>query len=202
MRVLLIEDHPLFARALCDEIARLAPNASITQAVCAEDAVIALREPAFDLVLVDLTIPGARGLSLFREIRARCDARVAIISANDNPEVVQTAYAERAVGFISKASDVETFSQALYLIVSGASYFPPYVYSRVGANVKKVQLTERELTVIRLIAEGKQNKEIARELDLGVPTIKSHIKHIYAKLGVRTRVAATHKAEQIGILVN
>ncbi|MGA2551485.1 MAG: response regulator transcription factor [Burkholderiaceae bacterium] len=200
MRILLIEDHPLFARAIRDEIIRLTPQSSVLIAGCAQDALDALRKQEFELVLADLAIPGASGLSLLKQIRAQTTTRVAIISASDDPVMVHAVFAERAVGFISKATPPETFSQALYLILAGASHFPEYVYAKVAPTPGAIQLTNREITVMRLIAAGKQNKEIARELALGIPTVKSHIKHIYAKLGVKTRVAASIKAGQCGIL--
>lgn len=204
MRVLLIEDHPLFARAVRDEVERLAAQAEVTLAVCARDALLALRTGHFDLILADLAVPGATGLTLLRQIRARVSTRIAIISASDDPATVQAVFGERAVGFISKADPPEAFAQSLLLILAGAAHFPSYVYaSAAGARgaLESIKLTERELAVMRLIAEGKQNKEIARELALGIPTVKSHIKHIYAKLGVKTRVAASRKAGQFGLIV-
>jgi DNA-binding NarL/FixJ family response regulator len=200
MRVLLIEDHPLFARAVRDEVERLVAQSEVTIATCARDALAALRSAEFDLILADLAVPGATGLTLLRQIKAQVDTRVAIISASDDPATVQAIFGERAVGFISKADPPEVFAQSLLLILAGAAHFPSYVYSSLAGVRESVKLTSRELAVMRLIAAGKQNKEIARELALGVPTVKSHIKHIYAKLGVRTRVAASLKAGQFGLI--
>jgi DNA-binding NarL/FixJ family response regulator len=200
MRVLLVEDHPLFAKAVRDEVERLAAKAEVTHVGSARDALTALRNSEFDLVLADLAVPGATGLTLLRQIRGLVNTRVAIISASDDPATVQAIYAERAVGFISKADPPDVFVQSLMLILAGAAHFPSYVYSSTTATRDSVRLTGRELAVMRLIAAGKQNKEIARELALGVPTVKSHIKHIYAKLGVRTRVAASIKAGQVGLI--
>ncbi|MBN3753665.1 response regulator transcription factor [Paraburkholderia sp. Tr-20389] len=200
MRVLLVEDHPLFARALRDEIVRLAPGCHVTLVGSVSEVVKALVSTSFDLVLADLNVPGATGLSLLRTIRNQCDTRVAVISATDSPEVVREIFDERAVGFISKATSNEGFSHALYLILAGGSHFPDLVYTKVETRKEGRALTSRERSVMRLIVEGKQNKEIAKELALGIPTVKSHVKHIYAKLGVRSRVAASIKAGEAGIV--
>ena len=203
MRLLTVEDHPLFARALHDEIVRLLPAVPHIDVVGSSEAALrAAASAQYDLTFVDLKVPGASGLTLVRTLKQKFGARVAVVTANEDPSMVRAIFSERAVGYLWKAAPAEQFREALYLLLAGAAVFPDYVYSRSLSDQSANSLTDRELGVLGLLVTGMQNKEVARELDVSVPTVKTHIKNIFAKLGVKTRLAAVYKARELGLFTD
>jgi DNA-binding NarL/FixJ family response regulator len=200
VRILIVEDHPLFARALREEILRIASSSApdITFAANSDAALTATSASPFDLVLMDLKVPGTAGLALLRGIQKNFNTKVAVITANDDPSMVRAIFAERAVGYLWKAAPAEQFREGLFLLLAGAAVFPDYVYARSSAAALHA-LTERELSVLRLLIQGLQNKEIARELEVSVATVKTHVKNVFTKLGVKSRLAAAFRAREIGL---
>jgi DNA-binding NarL/FixJ family response regulator len=201
VRILIVEDHPLFARALREEILRIASASApeIAFAATSDAALAAASVMPYDLVLMDLKVPGNAGLVLLRGIQKTFNTKVAVITANDDPSMVRAIYAERAVGYLWKAAPAEQFREGLFLLLAGAAVFPDYVYARSSTAATLNALTDRELSVLRLLIQGLQNKEIARELEVSVATVKTHVKNVFAKLGVKSRLAAAFRAREIGL---
>src|ERR1700754_2184011 len=120
MRLLIVEDHPLFARALRDEIVRLLPTPPQIDLVGSSDAAVhAAGKTRYDLIFVDLKVPGVSGLTLVRTLQREFGARVAVVTANEDPSMVRAIYSERAVGYLWKAATAEQFREALYLLLAG-----------------------------------------------------------------------------------
>ena len=203
--ILIVDDHPLLLRGL-DAVARsVFPEARVrTAASCEEALEIARSADAPDLVLLDLSLPGCAGimaLERFRQVQP--SMRIVVVSSSEERELVLAALEEGAAGYIPKTSQPEIFIAALRLVAAGGIYVPPQALrAEVPASVvyqRKTELTERQREVLRLIARGMGNKEIARQLRIAKDTVKQHAKAVYAALGVAGRAQAARAAESRGI---
>lgn len=197
-RVLIAEDHPLFRAALRDIVRELfAERGWPFDCIEAEDRRRLdeiSREPGeFDLVLLDLFMPGTEGLSGLVELRDRLPAApIVVVSSLDDPETVRQAIACGAAGFVPKSSPRPLVAQALGLVLAGGIYLPrQYMADRRERRPPAAErLTARQRSVLALLAEGKSNKQIARDLAISDVTVKAHMTAIMQKLGVSSRLEA------------
>ncbi len=195
--ILVADDHPMCATAL--GMAARAVDPAITKECVttlseAEDRV---RRRDFDLVLLDLMLPdvqGFAGLALMRAVRP--SMRIAIVSGREEPTVVAQSRALGAQGFIPKSSSIEEMIDAIRTLLSGKDWVP-HQFEGLGRDDPRTDLAERmgtlsiaQLRVLRAIANGHQNKQIAYDLQLAEPTVKSHLSAIFRKLGVNNRTQA------------
>lgn len=195
--ILVADDHPMCATAL--GMAAHAVDPAITKQCVttlseAEDLV---RQRDFDLVLLDLMLPdvqGFAGLALMRSVRPSMP--IAIVSGREDPSVVAQARALGAQGFIPKSSSIEQMIDAIRTLLSGQDWVP-LGSDDIEQDDRRIDLAERmgtlsiaQLRVLRAIANGHQNKQIAYDLQLAEPTVKSHLSAIFRKLGVNNRTQA------------
>lgn len=197
MRVLIVEDHELFARALETVIAKLAPGAAVTLVASAELAAEALKEP-FELVLLDLGLPGRRGVAAFDLLQATATraAIVLVSGAEPGPEIV-TMIQRGARGFIHKRASVSELTTTLRFIVDGGTHVPPELLAIEAPS--QIAFTPRQTEVLRLLAKGSSNKEIADELGCAEATVRVHVSTIMRLLDVenRTQVATSAAARRM-----
>ncbi|MET3762721.1 DNA-binding NarL/FixJ family response regulator [Sphingomonas sp. UYEF23] len=157
----------------------------------------ALRERRFDLVLLDLMLPDVNGLSGLAMVRSLSSATpVAIVSGRDDMTTIRQGRGLGAKGFISKSAEIDEMIAAIRVILAGGQWFPDAAMAD-GAGTEHEDLARRlgelstaQLRVLRAIAGGQQNKQIAYELGLAEPTIKSHLAAIFRKLAVGNRTQA------------
>jgi DNA-binding NarL/FixJ family response regulator len=201
MKILIVEDHPLYAQATRAEIERMLPNAQAVLADTLEVALAAVAEAAFDHILLDLDIPGAQGLSALQALQtAQPAARIAILSGEDAPPVMRRAFEQGAVGYIPKTLPTALFAGALRLLLEGGFYFPPTAaLGSAPAPHRRDALSEREIEVLSHMTTG-TNKEIARAMGLSPNTIKQHVATILRKLDAGTRAEALLKAVRQGLI--
>lgn len=199
MRVLLADDHVLMADSLKFALERDG-NVAVTT-VHTGDAMLA-QPPAFDIVLVDLVMPGMDGLTGIGQAIARFpDAAVVVFSGIADSEVVTRAVQMGARGFIPKAMPLRSVSAVLQLIRSGQTYVPMAMVAGIEpANDASGRLTDTEIEVLRAIAEGKTNKRIARDLVMTEIAVKMHLRTIFAKLRAANRTHAVVLAKARHIL--
>ncbi|CAA7611363.1 Two component LuxR family transcriptional regulator [Candidatus Terasakiella magnetica] len=201
VRALIVDDHPLFREALAFVLSRVEEDAVAVQADSLEQATSVLSDdPAFDLVLLDLGLPGAGGLAGVLTIRSLVPTTpIVVVSAAEDPDLIQRAVRLGISGYIAKSSSGGVMHAALARILSGDTHFPqeasaPPPPGPSNRSDGLEQLTPRQLTVLRLLGEAKSNKQIAYELSISQETVKIHISAILRKLGVSSRAQATMMA--------
>jgi DNA-binding NarL/FixJ family response regulator len=155
-----------------------------------------------DLLLVDLNMPGVRGLDVARAVRSASPLLpVAVVSAEEQPGLASALLALGVSAFIPKSDPAEVIVGAVRLVLAGGVYVPPRLIRDFGAPAKAGSgtdpgLTARQLDVLRLLAQGKSNKVIARELGVTEGTVKVHLLAVFRTLDVRNRTAAVIAAQR------
>ena len=195
--ILVADDHPMCATAL--GMAARAVDAGITKdcVTTLAEAEELVRRSEYDLILLDLMLPdvqGFAGLAMLRAIRPA--ATIAIVSGREEPAVVAQAQALGAKGFIPKSSSIDQMVEAIRALLNGQNWLPEGI-AAAQQDDHRIDLAERmgtlsiaQLRVLRAIANGHQNKQIAYDLQLAEPTVKSHLSAIFRKLGVSNRTQA------------
>ena len=199
-RILIADDHDLVRETIA-MFMQSEGNFAVTS-VSSVDAALAeiAAQSKFDIVLLDYNMPGMHGLEgLRRVLDASGDTAVALLSGDASASVVESAVAAGAAGFVPKTLGAKSMLSAIRFMISGEIYVP-FDYREQAADTSAEGLTARETQVLRLLAEGLANKEIARELDLQEVTIKLHVKTLSRKLGARNRTHAAMIARDRNLL--
>ncbi len=206
MRVLVADDHPLFREGIKPLLAKLDEAVEILEAADYPAAYAALeRAGGVDLALIDLYMPGMHGREgILRIRRVFPDVPLVILSASEEPEDIQQLLDLGALGYITKSSPGEVILQALRLVLAGGIYLPPKL---LGARPspeeaptparQKVPLTARQQEVLRELAQGKSNRQIAESLQVTEGTVKIHLATIFRRLGVSNRTEAVLAAQRM-----
>lgn len=194
--ILIVDDHPLFCDALVAMLQRLIQPRAIQTASRLEDAIALEEKP--DLVFLDLKLPDVSGLDGFTQIREKMpDVPIVVISAIANDYVIGQIRDLGGAGYINKAASHEQLQKALTAVCQGGQYFPDKIAlmsCNPQASKDEAQqgfdLTPQQGRILRLICDGKPNKQIAYELDLAEATVKAHVTALLRRLGVRNRTQA------------
>jgi len=209
IRIVFADDHNLVREALLPFLQNLTPGAEVREADNL-DAALSVYGPGVtpDLILLDLNMPGMDGFAGIGRARSRFPkAKVAVISAYFDARTVAAALEAGAQGFVPKISTRTMMMSALRLVLAGETYVPPGL-NEAGAPAYTPdiphtlsdgpwsKLTPREGDALRLLIDGKTNKEIARELGLNEITIKGHLRNTYKKIGAGNRADAVRIALQ------
>lgn len=195
-RLLLADDHPLIREGLALAARVAMPELTIDSvgSIAEAEAVIA-RHRGYRLALLDLILPDARGFSGFLRLQhALGDVPIVIVSAKQQPELIEAARALGAAGYLSKAQPLDETLGSLRTILSGRPVFPP-VSGRAQKDVAEARariadLSGAQLRVLMALADGRLNKQIAGDLGVTEATIKAHLTAIFRKLGVNNRTQA------------
>jgi DNA-binding NarL/FixJ family response regulator len=205
-RFLIADDHPLFRGALREAVSGLLPKVDIAEAGTFEEVGETLeRGGEVDLVLLDLSMPGARGFSGLMYLRAQYPGvPVAIVSANDDPAAIRRCMQLGASGFIPKTLSVDGMRAAISKILEGGVWTPPDVDLSGGSDAETAELmgrmatlTPQQVRVLMMLSEGLLNKQIAFQLGVSEATVKAHVSAILQKLGVESRTQAVIAAAKI-----
>jgi DNA-binding NarL/FixJ family response regulator len=195
MRVLIVDDHPLFIKGVEALLNELDSSVAATGARTIEEATeVAARVP-IDLVLLDLKLPGTEDLdALIRMRKALEDTPIVVVSANDNPDYIWKAINLGAAGYIPKDTEQALMIQALRVVIAHGVYVPPHALrsdvrpanssTAAHPDANEPELTAREISVLRGLLQGKSNKVIGRELGIAEGTVKAHLSNCYEALGV------------------
>jgi len=203
IRLLLSDDHPV-VRAGIRALLESEPDLEVVgEAATAEDAVRLAAESDVDLVLMDLQFPGAlQGAEATRRIRSHGGApRVLVLTNYDTDADILGAIEAGASGYLLKDAPPGELVAAVRAAAVGESALAPAVSSRLDASLSNAErLTAREAEVLTLVADGSSNRDIGRRLFLSEATVKSHLVHIFTKLGVGSRTAAVARARELGAI--
>jgi DNA-binding NarL/FixJ family response regulator len=154
-----------------------------------------------DLVLLDIRMPGIDGITCLELLRKNHpDVKVVMLSAYSERDQVQTALSRGASAYIAKTVNPADLPSALRQVIDGTVYHAIGITDAAERDEAEVDLTERELTVLRALARGLSNKAIGHEFWVTEQTVKFHLGNIYRKLGVQNRTAAVHYAHQHGLV--
>lgn len=201
---LIVDDHPMVRAALEATLKGKYPHGAIHQASSLDAAAAALTaNPAIGIVLLDLNIPGAEGVSGLAALRAAYPrVPVLVVSGFDAHRYQAEARAAGAAGFVSKAADSETMLQAIEAVVKGDSYWDDQPAAEADEETASLSerlatLTPQQMRVLELLGQGMLNKQIAHELDIVESTVKAHVSAILRKLNVYSRTQAVLLAQKL-----
>lgn len=200
MKLLIVDDHPLFRDGLAALLRQSGPAAAVIQASTTDEALRIADEEIIDAVFMDLMMPGLSGEGAIREFaRRHPDLPVIVLSSSESPHDVRRVLNAGASGYIPKSATAQTVVSALNLVLSGNVYVPPLLIAATArasgpgahANQNSIsQLTDRQVDVLRYLRDGLTNKEISANLGIAEKTVKVHIAAIFKTLNVVNRTQA------------
>ena len=195
LKIVVADDHPLFREAVVLAVRRFAGvEAEILEAGTLDEAArVAAAEPELDLLLLDLAMPGAQGLSGLVELRRRFPALpIVVVSAAEDPRLIREAIAAGAMGYVPKSLDRAGIGEALGRVLAGEVWQPAQGGDAAAPSVagRLQALTPQQANILKLMVAGKPNKIIAHELAIAETTVKAHVTLILRKLGVFSRTQA------------
>ena len=201
VRIALCDDQSLVLRGLSSLLADLGVDIAL-EATDAEQLLAAILQRPVDLIVSDIRMPGLGGLGLLRELRARGDATpVILLTTFDDPTLMMKAVETGAQGFLLKDASPEELKAAILRVAAGETLLQPVSLGPVRAAwadpasaTPNLRLTERERSILRLVAGGYSNKEIGRSLHLSEGTVKNYMSELLVKLDCRDRTHAVLKA--------
>jgi DNA-binding NarL/FixJ family response regulator len=210
VRVIIAEDHPLFREGMRGRLDRVADIAVVGEAASGDEAVELAKELEPDVILMDIKMPGLNGIEATREIqRANPLIGILVLTMFEDDDSVFAAMRAGAKGYLLKDSGGEGVVHAIRAVASGEAVFGPGVAERIigffsaprAAAPQRAfpELTEREEEVLSLVAQGKSNREIARQLFVSLKTVRNHVSNILLKLQVADRAQAVIRARDAGM---
>ncbi len=203
IRILSVDDHPVFREGLSTIIGTQPDMLLVAEAANAAEAIAEFRRHLPDVTLMDLRLPGANGTDTLVAIRGEFpQARVVMLTTSDSDGEIQRALRAGAAGYVLKSMPKNELLAVIRSVHSGRRHIPPEVAARLAEHLGKEDLTAREMEVLRLIGDGYRNKQIAERLSIAEGTVNFHIKNLVDKLGANDRAHAVAIALQRGLLQN
>jgi DNA-binding NarL/FixJ family response regulator len=212
LRVLIVDDHDLFRTGLRNLLEEQGVHV-IGEAAAGVEAIRSVRELAPDVVVMDLNMPGMTGVEATRQITAIAPlTRVVVLTISDQDSDVLDAILAGACGYLLKDSSIQDLMTGIQAAAVGESLISPTIASKVLQRVRSTssvpaiaetirsELSDREIEVLKLIANGKDNATIAAELHISPKTVKNHISNILMKLQIENRIQAAVYAVKSGIV--
>ena len=214
IKILLVDDQPLFREGLRTLLSVQSDFEVVGEAGNGEDAIRLVRSLLPSVVLMDLQMPVLDGVAATRRLHdEQPDCRVIVLTTFDDDEMVFDGLRAGAVGYLLKDAPSEKLAEAIRVAARGESFLQPSVAAKVVAEFARLTrkpvgtvnsviepLSERELEILRLIARGASNREIAGTLFLAEGTVKNHVTNILGKLEARDRTQAALKAKDSGLI--
>jgi two-component system NarL family response regulator len=199
--VLVVDDHSLLRTGVANIINMEPTLEVVAEAANGRDAIAAFRTFHPDVVLMDLRMPEMEGVEAVRQIREiDPQARVVVLTTYDADEDIARALQAGAKAYILKDITADALVACIRDVLAGKTYLAPSAAAKLAERVTQVQLTPRELSALRLLANGNSNKEIASALEISERTVKTHLGHLFEKLGVTSRTEAVRVATRRGLV--
>ena len=212
VRVLLVDDHDLFRTGLRNLLEQQGVDI-VGEAASGTEALKLVREGAPDVVIMDLNMPGMGGVEATRHMSRDAPlTRVIVLTISEEEQDVMDAILAGACGYLLKDASIQDLMQGIQAASVGESLISPHIAGKVLQHVRattaapeaaatiRAELSEREIQVLKLIANGKDNALIARELHISPKTVKNHISNILMKLQIENRIQAAVYAVRSGIV--
>jgi len=201
IRVLSVDDHPLLRQGIGALVSAQPDMVMVGQAATGEEGLREFREHRPDVTLLDLRLPDVSGVEVLRAIRAEApEARVVILTTFEGDVEIQRALEAGARGYLLKTMPPGELVEAIRQVHAGKKRIPPAVAAQLAEHVSDEALTPREVEVLRHIAQGNRNKDIAERLFISEETVKVHVKHVMDKLGANDRTEAVAIGIRRGII--
>ena len=201
IRVLTVDDHPVLRDGLTAIIEMQADMKVVGEAASGTEALPAYRRCRPDVTLMDLQMPDGGGVETIEAIRAEFpNARIIVLTTYASDAKAVRALKAGAVGYLLKSSVRKELLDTIRAIDAGKRRIPAEIANEIAVRSGEEALSERELAVLRLVAEGQANKQIAWRLQISEDTVKAHMKNIFAKLDVADRTHAVTLAVKRGII--
>jgi len=203
VRLIIADDHTLVRQGLRQFLEMASDIEVVGEASTGQEVLDLVAKDPPDVILLDLRMPEMDGLEVARRIQEEHpEVGVMMLSAYDYRQFVVEAVRAGARGYILKSMDAEQLIQAVHLVASGNMVFDPQVVVALAEELTRSRereergdvLTAREIEVLQLLAFGNSNKDIAEQLDISAETVKTHLEHIFRKLGTSDRTAAVAEA--------
>lgn len=201
IRVLCVDDHPLLREGIAAMV-NSQPDMQLTaEAANGKEGINRFKEYQPDVTLMDLRLPDMSGVESLIAIRAEFpDARIIMLTTFEGDVEVQRALEAGARAYLLKSMPNKDLIDAIRRVHAGKKSIPPMIANRLAEHLSDESLTERELEILRCVAEGNRNREIADRLFISEETVKIHIKHVMDKLGATHRTQAVAIALRRGII--
>jgi two-component system NarL family response regulator len=217
IRVLIADDHQVVREGLMSVLESKGDIEVVGLAADGKEAVSKARELAPDVIIMDISMPNMNGVEATRQIKKESpQIGIVVLTMYGDEEYIFDLVRAGAAGYLLKDADSAQIAKAIRAVSKGESMIHPSIAAKIlnefsqlssgnapnstKASRAEDDLSERELVVLRLMADGKSNKEIANELDISDKTIKNHIHHIFQKLHVTDRTKAVISAVRMGII--
>jgi DNA-binding NarL/FixJ family response regulator len=204
IQILLVDDHPVVREGLSGMLAGQPDFEVVGQGADGSQAVAMNAQLRPDVILMDLRMPGMDGVSAIREIKAAMpETNILVLTTYDSDADIVRAVEAGATGYLLKDAPREELFRAVRAAARGESVLAPAVAARLMTRMRgpaEENLSAREIEVLELVSKGNSNKQVARSLHISTATVKTHLIHIYDKLGVKDRTSAVTAALEKGIL--
>jgi two-component system NarL family response regulator len=199
--VLVVDDHALLRTGVANIINQEPDLQVVAEAGNGLEAVAAYERYHPDVTLLDLRMPIMEGVEAVRQIRERDPrARVIVLTTYDTDHEIARALKAGAKAYVLKDISADDLINCIRDVLAGKTYLAPSAAAKLAEGVTRVQLTPREMATLKLMADGKANKEIATELAISERTVKTHLGHLFEKLGVTSRTEAIKVATRRGLV--
>jgi DNA-binding NarL/FixJ family response regulator len=199
--VLVVDDHLLVRTGVANIISHEPDLHVVAEAANGLEALDAFDRYHPDVTLLDLRMPILEGVETVRRIRARDpNAKVIVLTTYDTDEDIARALQAGAKAYILKDISADALVACIHDVLAGKTYLAPAAAAKLAERITQVQLTPRELATLRLMADGRSNKEIATALGISERTVKTHLGHLFEKLGVTSRTEAVKVASRRGLV--
>ncbi|MFO1488951.1 MAG: response regulator transcription factor [Verrucomicrobiota bacterium] len=201
VRVMLVDDHTSFRQGLTALMAGEPDLKVVAEAGDGKTALEQYRQKRPDVVLMDLRLPGMGGVEITLVIRKEFpDARIIVLTTFETDEDIYRAIQSGAKSYLLKDTPYPEIARTVRQVHAGEQILPPKIASLLAQRQQRDDLSQRELSILELLVKGRSNKEIGSSLSIAEDTVKTHLKNLFAKLGVSDRTGAAITAIKHGII--
>jgi DNA-binding NarL/FixJ family response regulator len=201
LRIMTVDDHPLLREGIAAIINSQPDMELVASAATGAEGIEKFREVRPDVTLMDLRLPDLSGIEVIIAIRGEyADARVIVLTTFDGDVEIQRALKAGASGYLLKSMPPKEMVETIRIVHSGRKGIPPQIAAQIAEHLSDESLSQREMEVLRHVAGGNRNRDIAELLYISEETVKVHLKHVMEKLGASDRTQAVAIAVRRGII--